>query len=107
MCEEFLRVQTCHLPARWLSWFPVWKCHRFIESRAGRQGLKASGAGTWSPNYLDIAARHVAEAHELGLAVVPWTVNEPADMTRLLDLGVDGLVTDRCDTLKALVDARN
>jgi len=35
-----------------------------------------------------------------------WTVNEPADMRRLLDLGVDGLVTDRCDLALELVRSR-
>jgi glycerophosphoryl diester phosphodiesterase len=35
-----------------------------------------------------------------------WTVNDPADMVRLLDLGVDGIVTDRCDILKSVVASR-
>lgn len=54
-----------------------------------------------------VTRRTVRILHAAGVEVHVWTVNEPADMTRLLDLGVDGLVTDRCDTLKALVDARN
>ena len=47
--------------------------------------VHASGARVWSPNYRDLDARLVAEAHALGLAVVPWTVNEPAEMRRVLD----------------------
>ena len=39
--------------------------------------VQASGARVWSPDYLDLDARLVEEAHALGLAVVPWTVNEP------------------------------
>jgi len=64
---------------------------------------KASGAGTWSPDYLDLSAALVAEAHELGLLVVPWTVNEPADMRRILAMNVDGMISDRPDLLLPLL----
>ena len=66
---------------------------------------KASGAGSWSPGYLDIDARQVAEAHSLGLTVVPWTVNEPAEMERILALGVDGMISDRPDLLREVLRA--
>jgi len=64
---------------------------------------QASGAKTWSPDYLDLRAAQVAEAHGLGLLVVPWTVNEVADMQRLLAMDVDGIITDRPDLLRALL----
>ncbi len=64
---------------------------------------KASGAGTWSPNYLDLSSAQVAEAHALGLKVVPWTVNEPADMERILSMDVDGMISDRPDLLRAVL----
>ena len=64
---------------------------------------KASGAGTWSPNYLDLSSAQVAEAHALGLQVVPWTVNEPADMERILTMDVDGMISDRPDLLRAVL----
>ncbi|MFF1573565.1 glycerophosphodiester phosphodiesterase [Leifsonia sp. NPDC058292] len=53
-----------------------------------------------------VTARTVSVLHRAGVEVHVWTVNEPKQMTRLLDLGVDGLVTDRCDVLKALVASR-
>ena len=45
----------------------------------------------------------VRAAHESGLQVHVWTVNNPKEMTRLLDIGVDGIITDRPDLLKDLL----
>ncbi|NUT57615.1 MAG: glycerophosphodiester phosphodiesterase, partial [Agromyces sp.] len=45
----------------------------------------------------------VERAHRAGLEVHVWTVNEIADMRRLLALGVDGLVTDRADRALPLI----
>lgn len=51
--------------------------------------------------------RFIAAVHRSGAEVHVWTVNEPADMTRLLDLGVDGIVTDRADVAVPLVASRS
>lgn len=44
-----------------------------------------------------VTPRFVAMMHDVGVEVHVWTVNDPMDMNRLLDLGIDGLVTDRTD----------
>jgi glycerophosphoryl diester phosphodiesterase len=49
----------------------------------------------------------VDEAHELGMEVHVWTINDSAVMRDLLDLGVDGLVTDRPDLLRGVLGERN
>ncbi|MEY9953679.1 glycerophosphodiester phosphodiesterase [Leifsonia sp. EB34] len=54
-----------------------------------------------------VTSRTVRAIHAAGAEVHVWTVDEPAEMTRLLALGVDGIVTNRCDLLKALVEAGN
>jgi len=59
--------------------------------------VKAAGCGTWSPFWRNVTAENVSEAHGLGLKVLPWTVNVPAEMARLLELKVDGLITDYPD----------
>jgi glycerophosphoryl diester phosphodiesterase len=51
--------------------------------------------------------RTVAAFHAAGVEVHAWTINDPAQMARLLDLGVDGLVTDRADLALPLVRARS
>ncbi len=59
--------------------------------------LARRGAGTWSPDQRSVTDAAVSAAHGAGLLVVPWTVNDPAAMDRLIELGVDGIITDRPD----------
>jgi glycerophosphoryl diester phosphodiesterase len=54
-----------------------------------------------------VTRRSVEAAHRQGLEVHVWTVNEEAEMHRLLDLGVDGLISDRSDTLARVLSGRS
>ncbi len=68
--------------------------------------VRALGAGVWSSRQDDLSAETVAEAHALGLSVMAWTVNQPEDMARVIDLGVDGVLTDYPDRLRTVLAAR-
>jgi glycerophosphoryl diester phosphodiesterase len=62
------------------------------------------------PTYGDtpvVTPEVVAEAHERGMHVHVWTIDDADEMVRLLDLGVDGIMTDRPAVLKQVLEARN
>ena len=59
--------------------------------------LRAAGAKTWSPDYRSLTKSALDEAHAGGLRVVVWTVNEPRDIARMIDWGVDGIISDYPD----------
>jgi glycerophosphoryl diester phosphodiesterase len=58
------------------------------------QKLKAAGAKIWSPDFRALTRETVDEAHRLGLRIVVWTVNEPADIARMIEWGLDGVISD-------------
>jgi glycerophosphoryl diester phosphodiesterase len=51
--------------------------------------------------------RLIRKSHRHGLDVIPWTVNQPADMASLIDRGVDGIITDYPDRLRAVMAAKH
>ena len=59
--------------------------------------VAAEGGSIWAPEFDVLTEALIEEAHALGLLVLPWTVNQPADMDRLIGWGVDGLISDRPD----------
>ncbi len=67
---------------------------------------RAAGCAVWSPFWRNVSAEAVREAHAAGLKVVPWTVNAPEEMARLVDLGVDGLITDYPDRANTVLAAK-
>ena len=67
--------------------------------------VKAAGGAVWSPYLGDLTSEAVKEAQSLGLKVVVWTVNNPADMRRAIEWGVDGIISDRPDLLRQAAGA--
>jgi len=64
--------------------------------------VKAAGGAVWSPYHAETTREQVKEAQSLGLKVVVWTVNDPADMRRMIEWGVDGIISDRPDLLRRI-----
>ncbi len=60
----------------------------------------------WSPNFNELTPELLKEAHALGLQVLPWTVNQREQMQRLIEWGVDGLITDDPALLRELMRER-
>jgi glycerophosphoryl diester phosphodiesterase len=57
----------------------------------------------WSGGTRVVSPRFVQLAHKSDVAVHVWTVDEPADIRRLLDWGVDGIISDRPDVAATVV----
>jgi glycerophosphoryl diester phosphodiesterase len=68
--------------------------------------VAAQGGQIWAPAWQTVTRASVAEAHDLGLRVIPWTVNRRAALRRMIDCGVDGLITDRPDVAFAIIAER-
>ncbi len=85
-------------PSPWLAGFDL----RSVDGSLPRLA-KAAGCSTWSPFWRNVTQAAVGESHALGLMVLPWTVNDPGDMARLIDLGVDGLITDYPDRARKVM----
>lgn len=72
---------------------------RGVQARAAQVPVKQGPVTVTS-------RRFVETAHSAGLHVHVWTVDEPAEMERLIDIGVDGIMTDDCRALKAVLVGR-
>ena len=62
--------------------------------------VHASGGRIWSPDYQTLTRQKLATARKLGLKIVPWTVNERGDIARVLDMKVDGIISDYPDRVR-------
>lgn len=68
--------------------------------------VKAAGGKIWSPYFGDLDAAKLEEAHRLGLQVIVWTVSDADKIAAMLDLGVDGIISDRPDLVRAEMQRR-
>ena len=60
----------------------------------------------WCPEFNDVTVELVEEAHQLGLVVCAWTVNEIKDLEKMVDAGVDGIITDYPDRAQKVLASR-
>ncbi len=70
------------------------------------KAAKKIGADVVSPYWEELSDQLVSEAHKLGMKVVPWTVNSAKKMNMLIDMGVDGIITDKPWILKSVLNKR-
>ena len=68
--------------------------------------VAAAGCTTWSMFWRNLTPALVQEAHGKGLKLLPWTVNNPSDMERLIEMGVDGIITDYPDRLRRAMSTK-
>ena len=69
--------------------------------------IKTLGGKAWHPKHIDISKDVVRISHEVGLPVNVWTVNEEFEMLRMIDYGVDGIITDYPLKLIELCERKN
>ena len=67
------------------------------------QAVKAAAGRYWAPFYKHLTYDLLNEAHALGIQVFVWTPDKRSDMVRLIEMGVDGIITNRPDILKSVV----
>lgn len=66
----------------------------------------AAGADILSPNFREFTEKDAYEAHELGMKILPWTVNSRNDMLETIEKGADGIISDRPWILRELLERR-
>ena len=59
--------------------------------------VKVSGGRYWAQYYKHLTYNELKTAHELGISVFVWTVDSKSEMQRLIEMGVDGIITNRPD----------
>ncbi len=84
----------------WLDLMPVYDKDNLGIPRL----VKKLGGNAWHPKHTDIKREDVRLSHEEGLPVNVWTVNEEHEMLKMIDYGIDGIITDYPIRLKRLCE---
>jgi glycerophosphoryl diester phosphodiesterase len=66
--------------------------------------VQAAGGRYWAPYHKHVTIGNIQTAHQLGIQVFVWTPDSRSEMGRLIDMGVDGIITNRPDILKAVLE---
>ena len=92
---------TIYNRSPWMSYLP------FFEKYELPKIIKSQGGKAWHPYHKDITKKLVDISHQEDLPVNVWTVNEENDMLKMIEYGVDGIMTDYPLRLKELCDKEN
>jgi glycerophosphoryl diester phosphodiesterase len=88
---------------------PDWRLSLLVEAQELELDANLRDLGfvpdVLSPDYHLVNEALIAEARRFGMAVIPWTVNDPDEMRRLKVMGVDGLITDYPDVGMGIGDS--
>ena len=106
-------IRTMYLTVEWDDFNtvrdPAWTAGHTIQQFKGSvphmvraSAGKAQGI-IWAPNFKNLTPELTKTAQSLGLQVIPWTVNEKPQMQRMLGFGVDGIISDYPDRLRAVM----
>ena len=93
--------QTIYNRSPWLSFLPYYEDHELPGI------IKSQGGKAWHPYRKDITKKLVDISHQEDLPINVWTVNKEYDMLKMIEYGVDGIMTDYPIRLKELCDKEN
>ena len=92
---------TIYNRSPWISYLPFFENHELPKI------IKSQGGKAWHPYYKDITKKLVEISHQEDLPVNVWTVNKEYDMLKMVEYGVDGIMTDYPLRLKEVCEKEN